>query len=111
MYQFSLKQEDTNMEQWHKQEFEFQGIHEFSSYIKNEMQIDNKSILDDFISHITIAGATFFNKCWSIAVLFSRFLEFERQSIDKNYTRILPYPLFLLFYNEPETDNYILATK
>ena len=100
------------MEQWHKQEFEFQGIHEFSSYIKNEMQIDNKSILDDFISHITIAGATFFNnKCCSTAVLFSRLLEFERQSIDKNYTRILPHPLFLLFHNEPETDIYILATK
>ena len=75
------------------------------------MQIDNKSILDDFISHITIAGAHFFIKCWLTAVLFSRLLEFERQSIDKNYTRILPHPLFLQFHNEPETDNYIIATK
>ena len=44
-------------------------------------------------------------------MLFSRLLEFERQSIDKNYTRILPHPLFLLFHNEPETDTYILVTK
>ena len=44
-------------------------------------------------------------------MLFSRLLEFERQSIDKNYTHILPHPLFLLFHNEPETDIYILATK
>ena len=47
------------MEQWNEKEFAFQGIQEFSSHITNEMQIDNKSILNDFISHITIAGATF----------------------------------------------------
>ena len=38
-------------------------------------------------------------------------LERERQSKDKNYTRILPHPLFLLLYNKSETDKYILATK
>ena len=58
-YNFSLKQNDANIEEWHKKELAFQGIQEFSSYIKNEMQIDNKSILDGFTSHITIAGATF----------------------------------------------------
>ena len=47
------------MEQWHKQEFEFQGIHQFSSDIKNVIQIDNNSVIHDFISHISIAGATF----------------------------------------------------
>ena len=111
MYHFSLKQDEANMEEWHKKELTFQGIQEFSSYIKNEIQIDNKSILDDFTSHITIAGTTFFNKYWLTAVLFFRLLERERQSKDKNYTHILPHPLFLLFHNEPETDIYILATK
>ena len=52
-----------------------------------------------------------FNKCWSIAVIFSWLLEFKWQSKDKNYTRLLPHPLFLLFYNEPGTDIYIFATK
>ena len=47
------------MDEWHKRELAFQGIKEFSSYIKNEMQIDNKSKLDDFTSHIIIARATF----------------------------------------------------
>ena len=48
------------MEQWLEKELQFQGIHQVSSYLKNEMKIDNKSILDDFTSHITIAGGTFF---------------------------------------------------
>ena len=99
------------MEQWLEKELQFQGIHQVSSYLKNEMKIDNKSILDDFASHITIAGGTFFNKCWSTAVLFSRLLERERQSTDKNYIRILPHPLFLLIFKKSETDRYILATK
>ena len=99
------------MEQWHEKELQFQGIHQVSSYLKNEMKIDNKSILDDFTSHITISGSTFFNKCWSIAVLLSRLQERERLSIDKNYKRILPHPLCLLIINESETDKYILATK
>ena len=100
------------MDEWHKRELAFQGIKEFSSYIENKMQIDNKSILDDFASHIPIARATFFfNKCWSTAILFSRLLERERQSKDKSYTRILPHPLFLLLYNEPEMDKYMLAAK
>ena len=99
------------MEQWHKQDFEFQGIHEFSSYIKNEMQIDNKSILDDFISHITIAGATFFDKCWSTAVLFSKLLEREHQYKNPGFTRILPHPLLLLLCCTLDTENYILANK
>ena len=75
------------------------------------MQIDNKSILDDFTSHITVAGAFFSTKCCSTAVLFSRLLKRVHQSKDKNYTCILPHPLFLLLYNGPETDKYILATK
>ena len=111
VYHFLLKQDVTNMEQWHEQKFAFQGIQEFSSHITNKMQIDNKSILDDFVSHITIAGATFFNKCWSIAVLFSQLLEFEQQSMDKNYIRHPHHPLLLLFHNEPETDIYIFVTK
>ena len=99
------------MEQWLEKEFQFQGIHQVSSYLKNEMKIDKKSILDDFTSHITISGSTFFNKCWSIAVLLSRLQERERLSIDKNYKRILPHPLCLLIINESGTDKYILATK
>ena len=75
------------------------------------MKIDKKYILDDFTSHIIIAGSTFFNKCWSIAVLLSRLQERERLSIDKNYKRILPHPLCLLIINESEMDKYILATK
>ena len=63
------------MEQWLEKELQFQGIHQVSSYLKNEMKIDNKSILDDFTSHITIAGGTFlinvgqqrfyFPDCWN----------------------------------------------
>ena len=95
------------MEQWLEKEFQFQGIHQVRSYLKDEMMIDKQSILDDFISHITIAGSTFFNKCWSIAVLFSRLQERERLSIDKKHKRILPHPLCLLIINETETDNII----
>ena len=99
------------MEQWYKNELIFQGTHELSSYVKNKMQIDNKSLLDDFTSHLTVAGATFSNKCQSTGVLFSKLLDREYQVKDPSYTRILPHPLFLLLCDEPETDQYILATK
>ena len=99
------------MEEWHKKELSFQGTHKLSSYIKDELQIINKSMLDDFTSHITVAGATFFNKCWSTAVLFSRLLERERQFKNPGFTRILPHPLFLLLCRTPDTENYILANK
>ena len=48
------------MEEWYKKELLFQGSQKFSSYIKDELQINNKSMLDDFTSHATVAGATFF---------------------------------------------------
>ena len=48
------------MEEWYKKELLFQGTQKFSSYIKDELQINNKSMLDDFTSHATVAGATFF---------------------------------------------------
>ena len=48
------------MEEWYKKELLFQGSQKFSSYIKDELQINNKSMLDDFTSHVTVAGATFF---------------------------------------------------
>ena len=99
------------MEEWHKKELSFQGTHKLSSYIKDELQIINKSMLDDFTSHITVAGATFFNKCWSTAVLFSRLLEREHQFKNPGFTRILPHPLFLLLCRTPDTENYILANK
>ena len=92
------------MEQWLEKDFQFQGIHQVSSYLKDEMKIDKQSILDDFTSHITIAGSTFFNKCWSIAVLLSQLQEREQLSIDKNYKRILPHPLCLLIIKKSETD-------
>ena len=69
-------------------------------------------MLDGFTSHITIAGATFFlNKCWSIAVLFSKLLEREYQFNDPSFTRTLPHPLFLLLCYTPAIDKYIFANK
>ena len=50
------------MEEWYKKELLFQGTQKFSSYIKDELQINNKSMLDDFTSHATVAGATFFQQ-------------------------------------------------
>ena len=47
------------MEGWNKKELLYQGTKEFRSIIKNEFEIDNKSILNDFTNHATIAGATF----------------------------------------------------
>ena len=47
------------MEGWHKKEFLNQGTEEVRSIIKDELEIDNTSILDDFTNHITVAGATF----------------------------------------------------
>ena len=47
------------MEEWHEKELSFQGTHKLCLYIKDELQIINKSMLDDFTSHITVAGATF----------------------------------------------------
>ena len=94
-----------------RKELELQGIQQFSSLLMNKMRIENQSIVDDCIRHITIAGATFFNKCWSISVLLSRLLEFERQAMDKEHIRHLPHPLFLLLHNEPETYKYTLAVK
>ena len=99
------------MEQWLGKELELQGMQEFISILTNEMRIDNKSILDNCIRQITIVGATFFNKCWLTAILFSRLLEFEQQAMDNNYIRHLPHPLFLLLHNEPETYKYTLAVK
>ena len=99
------------MEEWYKKELLFQGTQKFSSYIKDELQINNKSMLDDFTSHATVAGATFFNKCWSTAVLFSKLLEREYQFNDPSFIRILPHPLFLLVGHTPSTDEYILANK
>ena len=48
------------MGEWHKKELSNQGTKELRSNIKDELEIDNKSILDDFTSHITVAGANFF---------------------------------------------------
>ena len=47
------------MEEWKEKEFLNQGTKELRSIIKDELEIDNKSILDDFTNHITVAGATF----------------------------------------------------
>ena len=99
------------MEQWLGKELELQGMQKFSSLLTNKMQIDKKSILDNCIRHITIVGATFFDKCWSTAILFSWLLEFEQQAMDKNYIRHLPHPLFLLLHSEPETYKYTLTVK
>ena len=98
------------MDKWHKKELSNQGTKELRSIIKDELEIDNKSILDDFTNHITVAGAIFFNKCWSTEVLFSRLLEREYQETVPSYTHILPHPLFLLLSDIQETDTYILAT-
>ena len=98
------------MEGWNKKELLYQGTEEFRSIIKDELEIDNKSILNDFTNHATVAGAIFFNSCWSIGIVFSRLL--EREYLDKvhNYKRILSHPLYLLFSNSPETNTYNLAT-
>ena len=47
------------MEGWNKKELLYQGTEEFRSIIKDEFEIENKSILDDFTDHATVAGATF----------------------------------------------------
>ena len=99
------------MEEWYKKELLFQGTQKLSSYIKDELQINNKSMLDDFTSHVTVAGATFFNKCWSTAVLFSKLLAREYQFNNPSFIRIPPHPLFLLLCHTPGTDENILANK
>ena len=98
------------MEGWNKKELLYQGTEELRAFIKDEFEIDNKSILDDFTNHATVAGATFFNSCWSIGIVFSRLL--AREYLDKvgSYHRILPHPLYLLFSHSPETNTYNLAT-
>ena len=98
------------MEGWNKKELLYQGTKEFRSIIKDEFEIDNKSILDYFINHATVAGATFFNSCWSIGIVFSRLLAREYLDKDGSYHRILPHPLYLLFSHCPETNTYNLAT-
>ena len=47
------------MEGWNKKELLYQGTEDFRSIIKDELEIDNKSILNDFTNHATVAGATF----------------------------------------------------
>ena len=47
------------MEGWNKKELLYQGTEELRAFIKDEFEIDNKSILDDFTNHTTVAGATF----------------------------------------------------
>ena len=98
------------MERWNKKELLYQGTEEFRAIILDELEIDNKSILDDFTNHATVAGSTFFNSCWSIGIVFSRLL--AREYLDKvgSYHRILPHPLYLLFSHSPETNTYNLAT-
>ena len=54
------KYHDITMDEWHKKELLNQGTEELRSNIKDELEIDNKSILDDFTNHITAAGAIFF---------------------------------------------------
>ena len=98
------------MDGWHKKEFLNQGTEELRSIIKDELEIDNKSILDDFTNHITVAGATFFNSYWPIGIVFSRLLDREYKDTVPSYTRILPHPLCLLFSHSPEIDTYNLAT-
>ena len=98
------------MEGWHEQEFFNQGTKELKSIVKDELEIDNKSILDDFTNHITLAGATFFSSCWSIGIVFSRLLHREYQDPFPSYRRILPHPMCLLFSHRPETNTYNLAT-
>ena len=51
---------DITMDGWKEKEFSNQGTEELRSIIKDELGFDNKSILDDFTNHITVAGATFF---------------------------------------------------
>ena len=47
------------MDEWHKKELSNQGTKELRSIIKDELEIDNKSILNDFTNHITVDGAIF----------------------------------------------------
>ena len=98
------------MEGWNKKELLYQGTEELRAFIKDEFEFDNKSILDDFTNHATVAGANFINSCWSIGIVFSRLL--AREYLDKvgSYHRILPHPLYLLFSHSPETNKYNLAT-
>ena len=98
------------MEGWNKKELLYQGTEEFRSIIKDEFEIDNKSILDDFINHAMVAGATFFNSCWSIGIVFSRLLAREYLDKVRSYHRILPHPLYLLFSHCPRTNTYNLAS-
>ena len=56
---FSCVYHDITMAEWHKKEFLNQGTKELRSVIQNELNIDNKSILNDLTNHITVAGATF----------------------------------------------------
>ena len=56
---FYYKHHDITMDKWHKKELLNQEIEELRSNIKDKLEIDNKSILDDFTNHITVAGATF----------------------------------------------------
>ena len=97
------------MDEWHKKELLNQGTEELRSVIQNELKIDNKSILNDFANHITVAGATFFNQCWSTGVVFSRLLKREYQKTCLRYTHILLHPLFLFLSDICESDTYILA--
>ena len=57
---FYHKYHDTTMDKWHQKELLNQGTKELRYNIKEKLEIDNKSILNDFTNHITVAGATFF---------------------------------------------------
>ena len=56
---FYYEYHNITMDEWHKKELSNQGTKELRSVIQNELKIDNKSILNDFTNHITVAGATF----------------------------------------------------
>ena len=98
------------MEGWKEKEFSNQGTEQLRSIIKDALGFDDKSILDDFTNHMTVVGATFFNKCWSTGIVFSRLVEREHHNIVTTYTPILPHPLCLLFSHNTETDTYNLVT-
>ena len=98
------------MEGWKEKEFSNQGTEQLRSIIKDALGFDDKSILDDFTNHMTVVGATFFNKCWSTGIVFSRLVEREHHNIVPTYTPILPHPLCLLFSHNTKTDTYNLVT-
>ena len=46
-----------------KNNYPINATHKLRFYIEGESHFNNKSLLEDFTGHISVAGATCFNKC------------------------------------------------